>query len=204
MALAERHPEYALGFQDEVWWSRVTQPHLHAWADADSALRLVEQTAPKDDPDRKALACYGLLVSCPGAPETLPEQVWLRFVADRPVSAVTTQYLAWCCHKLAQLGKKALLMIWDNASWHLSKEVRDWIRAHNREVRQTGQGVRLVACYLPTKSPWLNRIEPHWMHGKRKVVEPARLLTAQELAERVCAHFGCDHESHLAVTEKAA
>ena len=42
---------------------------------------------PKDDPDPKALACYGLLVSCPAAPETLPEQVWLRFVEDRPVSA---------------------------------------------------------------------------------------------------------------------
>jgi hypothetical protein len=204
IALAEGHPEYALGFQDEVWWSRVTQPHLHAWADGDSALRLIEQSAPKDDPDRKALACYGLLVSCPAAPGTLPEQVWLRFVEDRPVSAVTTQYLAWCCDKLAQLGKKALLMIWDNASWHVSKEVRTWIRYHNRTVRQQGQGVRIVPCYLPSKSPWLNRIEPHWMHGKRKIVEPARLLTAQELADRVSAHFGCDHESYLAVTKKAA
>ena len=203
IALAERHPDYALGFQDEVWWSRVTQPHMHAWADADSALRLVEQTVPQDDPDRKALACYGLLVSCPAAPDTLPEQVWLRFVADRPISAVTTQYLSWCCAKLAHLGKKALLMIWDNASWHRSKEVRLWLREHNRTVRQQGQGVRIVACYLPSKSPWLNRIEPHWMHGKRRIVEPTRLLTAQELADRVCAHFGCDHEPHLNVTEKA-
>jgi hypothetical protein len=37
IALAERHPEYALGLQDEVWWSRVTQPNLRAWVDADSA-----------------------------------------------------------------------------------------------------------------------------------------------------------------------
>ena len=203
IALAERHPEYALGFQDEVWWSRVTQPHLHAWADADAALRLVEQTVPKGDPDRKALACYGLLVSCPAAPDTLPEQVWLRFVEERPISALTTQYLAWCCDKLATLGKQALLMVWDNASWHRSKEVRRWLRAHNRTVRQQGQGVRIVACYLPSKSPWLNRIEPHWMHGKRRIVEPARLLTAQELADRVCAHFGCTHEPHLGVTDKA-
>jgi hypothetical protein len=193
-----------LGFQDEVWWSRVTQPNLYAWADVDTALRLLAHTVAKDDPDRKALACYGLLVSCPGAPDTVPEQVWLRFVEDRPISVITTQYLAWCCDKLARLGKKALLMIWDNASWHRSKEVRQWIHAHNRAVKQQGQGVRIVACYLPSKSPWLNRIEPHWMHGKRQVVEPARLLTAQELADRVCAHFGCDHEPHLAVTEKAA
>ena len=202
--LAERHPEYALGFQDEVWWSRVTQPHMHVWAEAGSELRLVEQTAPKDDPDRKALACYGLLVSCPAAPDTLPEQVWLRFVEDRPISAVTTPYLAWCCEKLAQLDKKALIMIWDNASWHISKEVRTWIRQHNRTVKQQGQGVRIVACYLPGKSPWLNRIEPHWMHGKCNIVEPARLLAAHDVAERVCAYFGCAHESHLAVTEKAA
>jgi hypothetical protein len=150
-----------LGFQDEVWWSRVTQPSLHAWAEEGEVMRLIEQTAAKDDPDRKALACYGLLVSCPAAPETLPEQVWLRFVEDRPISAVTTQYLAWCCEKLEKLGKKALLMIWDNASWHISKEVREWMRMHNREVRQSGQGVRIVPCYLPSKSPWLNRIEPH-------------------------------------------
>ena len=203
IALVERHPEYALGFQDEVWWSRVTQPHLHAWAEKGEVLRLIEQTAPKDDPDAKALACYGLLVSCPAAPETLREQIWLRFVDKRPISGVTTQYLAWCCEKLAKLDKQALIMIWDNASWHLSKEVRAWMQAHNRQVRQTGQGVRIVPCYLPSKSPWLNRIEPHWVHGKRNIVEPARLLTAQEVAERVCAHFGCDHESHLADTEKA-
>ena len=145
-----------------------------------------------------------MLVSCPAAPDTLPEQVWLRFVEDRPISAVTTQYLAWCCEKLEKIGKQALLMIWDNASWHISKKCATGFEQHNREVRQTGKGVRIVPCYLPIKSPWLNRIEPHWVHGKRHVVEPARLLTAQELADRVCAHFGCSHESHLTVTEKVA
>jgi hypothetical protein len=190
-----------LSFQDEVWWSRVKQPHLHAWAEADEVLRLVEQAAVKNDPAPKALACYGSLVSCPAAPDTLPEQVWLRFVENRPVSAVTTQYLAWCCEKLEQVGKTALIMIWDNAPWHISKEVRTWIRAHNRAVRQHGMGVRIVAFYLPSKSPWLNRIEPHWVHGKRNIVEPARLLSAQEVADRVCAYFGCVHEPHLALTE---
>ena len=190
-----------LGFQDECWWSRVTQPSLHAWAEKDEALRLIAQTSPKDDPDPKALACYGLLLSCPAAPETLPEQVWLGFVDGRPISAITTQYLAWCCEKLKEMGKRALLMIWDNAPWHISQAVRQWIRQHNRQVRQSGQGVRLVSCYLPTKSPWLNRIEPHWVHGKRHIVEPTRLLTAQEVADRACAHFGCTHEPHLSVAE---
>jgi hypothetical protein len=42
------------------------------------------------------------------------------------------------------------------------------------------------------------------VHGKRKVVEPARLLTAQELEERVCAAFDCPHEAHLAIPKHAA
>jgi hypothetical protein len=204
MGLAAQHPAYVVGFQDEVWWSRVTQPSLHAWTQGAGSLHLVEQTVAANDPDPKALACYGLLVSCPAVPESLPEQIWLRFVAGRPMSALTTHYLEWCCAKLQQLGKTALILIWDNASWHISKAVRTWIRTHNRTVKQQGRGVRIVAFSLPTKSPWLNRIEPHWVHGKRAIVEPARLLTAQELAHRVCAYFGCDHEPHLAITENVA
>lgn len=72
-------------------------------------------------------------------------------------------------------------MVWDNASWHFSKEVRTWIKAHNRKVRQTGQSVRIVACYLPAKSPWLNPIEPHWVHGKRDVSSP---LVCSRLSNR--------------------
>src|SRR5207248_10673915 len=81
--------------------------------------------------------------------------------------------------------KRAVLLIWDTASWHDSQSVRAGLRQHNRQVKQCGQGVRLMACYLPTKSPWLNPIAPKWVPGKRKVVEPERLLTATELAERV-------------------
>ena len=34
----------------------------------------------------------------------------------RPVSALTTDYLGWCCERLAAAGKTALLLVWDNAS----------------------------------------------------------------------------------------
>lgn len=204
MALVAQHPNYALGFQDEVWWSRMTQPTLRTWTDKHAQRRLVEQTPAKADPDPKALACYGLLLACPAAPAPLAPQVWLRFVENRLVSLITTQYLTWCCEKLAKVGKTALILIWDNASWHISQQVRTWIKAHNRQVRQQGIGVRIVACYLPSKCPWLNRIEPHWMHAKRNIVEPARLLTAQELKNRVCAYFGCDHQPLLTLTDNLA
>ena len=102
------------------------------------------------------------------------------------------------------MGLCVWLLIWDNASWHVSKRVRAWIRAHNRHVKHAGQGVRILLCFLPVKSPWLNPIAPKWVHGKRAIVEPARLLSAQEVADRVCAHFGCPHDAHLVIPDTAA
>jgi len=115
----------------------------------------------------------------------------------RPVSAQTIPFLSWCCEKLEPAGKKALLLIWDNASWHLSHEVRGWVAAHNRAVKRGEAAGRIVVCPLPSKSPWLNPIEAKWVHGKRRVVEPARLLTMAELEERVYAALGADHAPHL-------
>jgi len=132
------------------------------------------------------------------------QRVWLRFVEGRPVSPITTRFLGWCCDKLAAAGKRALLLIWDNASWHKSKFVKDWIAFHNRRVRAEGEGVRIVVCFLPKKSPWLNPIEPMWIHAKRKVVEPDGLLGAHELADRVCAVFGCPHHEHLSIPQEVA
>jgi hypothetical protein len=202
--LAARHPTWALGFQDEVWWSRLARPGLATWAEGDDRPRLVEQAVAKDDPDPKALACYGLLLRADPADEQAADQMWLRFVDGRPVSAVTIDYLAWCCRKLHAAGKAALLLIWDNAPWHVSRAVRSWIRAHNRRVTWRGRGVRIINCYLPIKSPWLNPIEPKWVHGKRRVVEPARLLSADELVDRVYAAFDCDPHPSLAIPAKAA
>jgi transposase len=136
--------------------------------------------------------------------EPVSDEVWLRFVDGRPVSPVTVDYLDWCCRKLHAAGKEALRLIWDNAAWHASQQVRAWIRDRNRRVERRGQGVRIIACYLPSKSPWLNAIEAVWVHGKRRVVEADRLLTSDELAARVCDAYGCPHEPHLAFPEQAA
>ncbi|MGH2514766.1 MAG: transposase [Ktedonobacterales bacterium] len=190
-----------VGFADEVWWSRVAQPSLHTWT-ADQPLRLVEQTVAKadPDPDPKALACYGVLLRQPEQTDHL----WLRFVDGRPVSEITIQFLTWACDKLEQQHVPVWVLIWDNASWHISKLLRTWLREHNRQVKREGQGVRILVCCLPSKSPWLNPIEPKWVHGKRAVVEPARLLTAAEVAERVCAYYACQHEEHLTILEQVA
>ena len=154
MEVAGANPEWAVGFEDECWWSRLALPTLSSWSEEGKPLRLIQQSVAKDDPDPKAISCYGLYL-----PEL--DQTWLRFVDGRPVSGVTTQFLEWSCEKLEALGKKALLLIWDNASWHISREVRRWLGRHNRKVKKSGDGVRIVGCLLPKqKSPWLNAIEP--------------------------------------------
>jgi hypothetical protein len=71
-------------------------------------------------------------------------------------------------------------------------------------LHNTRHGVRILPFLLPTQSPWLNPIEPKWVHGKKAVVEPNSLLTAQQLAERICSHFGCSYEPHLVIPEKVA
>jgi hypothetical protein len=88
--------------------------------------------------------------------------------------------------------------------WHISHEVRTWLRQHNHHVKQTGHGVRILACRLPSKSPWLNPIEPKWVHGKRAIVEPDRLLSAQEVMDRVRAYHRCANEDHLSISAKVA
>ena len=73
---------------------------------------------------------------------------------------------------------------------HISRELRGWLRAHDRRAKAEG-GCRLLVCRLPSRSPWLNPIEPKWVHGKRAVVEPARKLAAADLEQRLCAHYRC-------------
>src|SRR5207245_10221035 len=93
-------------------------------------------------------------------------------------------------------------VIWAHADGHKSQDVRTWFHEDTQQVKQTGKGVRMLPFLLPTQSPWLNPIEPKWVRAKRNVVEHDGLLTARQLAERVCAYFECSYEPHLAIPEK--
>lgn len=200
IALSERNPGWVVGFEDEVWWSRLALPSLRAWGEDGEPLRLEQRSVPKDDPDPKPSPATGCV-----AARTRRADVGLRFVEGRPVSGTTARFLAWCLEELAKAGKKVLVLVWDNASWHTSGEVRRWMGEHNRQVKKgEKEGVRIISCLLLKKSPWLNPIEPRWMHGKRRVVETERLLSAQEVAERVCSAFDCPHHEHLPLPENVA
>jgi hypothetical protein len=148
----------------------------------------------------RAMACCGN-ASQPRLPCAIRCSALRRWASGEDI---TTQFLDWCCTELGWQGKRAWLLIWDNASWHSSKIVRTWIREHNVQVKQAGKGVRILPVFLPTKSPWLNPIEPKWVHGKRAVVEPDGLLTASQLAQQICAYYHCSYEAHLSLPDKVS
>jgi hypothetical protein len=166
--------------EDECWFSRFAQPQAHAWAEPGEELRLVQRQPRRGETD-KALACFGpvrhdtdavLLYFSTGQPNSL--QMWLFIIGLLAVARAD--------------GKQVLVIIWDNASCPKSADIRAWIRAYNRAAKTAGEP-RLLTHLLPVKSPWLNPIEPRWVHAKRGVCEPDGELTLPELRRRLCAHF---------------
>lgn len=168
---------------------------MRLWQHEQQPQRLQQRTARADEPDAQALACYGLWCA-------RTEQMFLRFVNGRPVSHVTTAFVEWTCGELAQQGAKVLVLIWDNASWHVSGEVREWIAAHNRQAKLEGAGIRIIVVGLPTKSPWLNNIEAKWQHGKKATVAAEHELTGAEVEERVCGYFRTAVQPRLVQVKK--
>src|SRR5690606_3305533 len=95
----KHHPDWALGYRDEVWWCRWARPGSLAWA-AEDPLRPREPPAVGDD-GPKALARHG-------SPRLDTGGMPLRFVEDRPVSQATEDFLAWARPRLAAEGKWVL------------------------------------------------------------------------------------------------
>ena len=151
---------------------------MHAFAQANDNVRQVERTPPKNEAE-KAIACYGAV--CPQS-----HHRWLFFSDGQPNSDKTILFL----QALLQIAKdkRFVVIIWDQATWHTSNITKTWLRQHNHQVRKNG-GVRLLTFLLPSKSPWLNSMEPIWLHSKRKVSEPEGELSADILKDRLCSLF---------------
>src|SRR5918998_3026436 len=167
-----------------AWFSRFAPPTLNAWTLRGKAIALEQRERHKEDEEAKAVACYGAVEEGTG-------QILLRFSPGQPNSGYTLKFLKYLLWVAEEKGKQALLVIWDNASWHKSQGVREWVKSHNHRVKQEG-GVRLLTYLLPIKSPWLNPQEPHWVHCKRNAVEPQAILTQGQLKECIRGYFNSD------------
>jgi transposase len=143
----------------------------------------VAQRSPSAQTQEKALACYGAL-------RHDTRQVYLHFTQGQPDSDATIDYLQRLLALARSLHKRYLLVIWDNASWHLSRKVRIWLKNYKRQAKRQS-GVQLLVLALPSKSPWLNPIEPCWHHAKRQTFEPTTTpLLPYQLRTRLFQYFG--------------
>ena len=174
-------------WQDECWFSRFAQPNAFDWGGID----LIERPAKRNE-EQKALACYG-------ATRADTQQMYLAFCPGQPNSEHTIlffQYMLGEVKKINMSAKtpvKLLYFIWDHASWHKSKKLKAWMCEHNQQARGK-EDVKVAAWLLPKKSPWLNPIEPRWIHGKRAVLEPGKNnLLPDILQHRLCAYYQVDH-----------
>jgi transposase len=77
-------------------------------------------------------------------------------------------YMPYCCSECTIVSLKewireyadhrALVIMWDKASWHTSGKVRGFVRRWNRYAKRHGK-VRVLLHKFPTKAPWLNPME---------------------------------------------
>jgi transposase len=177
---ARQHKDWLLFDQDECWFSRFAQPTLSAWTLPGESFRLMEREPRRHEPE-KALACFG-------AVRQDTEHVELYFSAGQPDSEQMWVFIIALLAIARQEGKRVVVIIWDNAGWHKSQRLQSWIRLYNRAAKPAGEP-RLITHLLPLKSPWLNPIEPRWVHAKRGVCQPDGDLSSVELRRRLCCYF---------------
>ena len=177
---ARKQVDWWLLEEDESWFHRFIQPHAYGWSDSLHPIKLIQQAFKRSMPD-KAVSCFGAL--CQDSQEIL-----MDFAQGYPNSEQMWWVIVRLLRQAKQRGKKVMVLIWDNAPWHCSKRIRQWIRIYNQQAKQVDE-VRLLVHWLPIKSPWLNPIEPYWGHAKRRVCEPSGQLSVAELRRRIRAQF---------------
>ncbi len=123
----------------------------------DQPIKLIQRTPPRGSKD-KALSCFGAWCA-------ELDDLWLDFASGHPNSEQMWAFIMRLLAVARQLGRTVLVLSWDNAPWHTSKRIKQWIHRYNHAAKATG-AVRLLVFWLPKKSPWLNPIEPHWGHAK--------------------------------------
>ncbi len=112
-------------------------------------------------------------------------------------SLTVIMFLGWLLPQLrTQLDQRVrtVYLILDNASAHTAKRVRTWLE-QNWSSEQTdldnGQrGLRVQLVFLPSKSAWLNLIEPFWAILKDELIRGSDFQGRVEFREALRPYLG--------------
>lgn len=204
------------------WWITSDDPHyahkkarrdaLIAWAEQDSSIMVVFQDEAWFSGNPKPVGGYG---RAGHAHDVVVEQAahklkgaWVLYAVYEALTGQVRRHYAPRCNQtqvraqledlLAQYqaeGKRVLVVIWDNASWHKAQALRRWYYAYNRRAKREGL-IRLLLVALPGHSPWLNPIEPVFGQAKRHVVGNDSEPRPAELKRKTERYFK-HRERHL-------
>lgn len=98
----------------------------------------------------------------------------------------TIAFLKWLVPQYAH--KKWLFLVWDNAGWHVSKQVQGWIDEFNATAESKGWP-RLDVLQLPSKAPWLNPIEAVWRAMRKQVIQAVDWTCKETMMENILNYF---------------
>ena len=176
LAMARAATDGAAMWLDESWFVRWPY-RFWAWAARKEQPRVAKRWNEKVD----TTALYAAL-------DEETQEALLHWAEGQPNSEVTVQFLESLMAHCTKKGKRFIVLFWDKASWHTSKETRSWIRAYNRRAKLDGL-TRLIVCKLPTRSPWLMPLEPVFGWLKHQVLGDRVFDTLAELRAAAECYF---------------
>ena len=97
----------------------------------------------------------------------------------------TWQHLKGVMRRYAGQGVRALVILWDNAPWHVAAWVHRLVTRYNRWAKRRGH-LRVLLFALPRRAPWLMPLEAVFRQTKRAVgpLHHASLATLRRAVER--------------------
>ena len=111
-----------------------------------------------------------------------------RYYAPRCNQTQVRHQLETLLEHYQSAGKRALIVLWDNASWHTADALRRWSTRYNQTAKREGR-IRLLLVRLPSRSPWLNAIEPVFGQAKRRIVGRRRVPQPGKLKQKTERYF---------------
>jgi hypothetical protein len=178
------------------------QPHLHSWSTDGQPLRLVEQTLQAKDTEGKALACYGVFPAplfpggwLVGRSHLAALCGWPSGERDYdPVIGMVLRQVAAAGQTGMDPGLGQCPLAYQSCGSRLDPR--------SQSAGERNRPGRPHFC-LPAadQKPLAPPIEPKWVHGKRRIVEPDRMLPPLEMEERISAALDCPREDHLSLSK---
>ena len=151
LVFARQAPDGAAVWLDQSWF--VHWPYRF-WAWAEKPPQVAKRWVEKVD----TLALYAAL-------DDESQETFLDWATGQPNSDMTIAFLDQLMDHWTARGKRFIVLFWDRAPWHKSKQTRHWIRTYNQRAKREGL-TRLILCYLAHSQPLA--------HAARSRIRPAQ------------------------------